>query len=199
MAKSKRKKKPKRKKIKKTRTKKSKALKLTPPLTDKDIRSLKVGDKVVITGKVIVARDAAHRFFDKRPPFDPKGAILYYASPTPARKGKVIGAIGPTTATRMDPFTPDLIKLGLKVTMGKGIRGEEVIEAMKKYKAAYLVVPGGIAALLSKYVKKAKTIAYPDLGPEAVMELEVYNFPAIVAIDSRGGNLFVQGKKKYCV
>ena len=176
---------------------KAKTIKLRPPITDKDIRSLKVGDKVLISGKIITARDAAHKIFDARPPFDPKGAVLYYASPTPTKKGKVIGSIGPTTATRMDPYTPELLKLGVKITIGKGRRGEEVKEAMKKYKAAYLVVPGGTAAFMTRFIKKADIIAYPDLGAEAILELDVVDFPAIVAIDYKGGDIFEQGKKKY--
>jgi len=178
---------------------KSKIKKIKPPLTDKDIRALKAGDRVLISGQIFTARDAAHRMFDKKPPFETKGTILYYASPTPARKGRAIGSIGPTTATRMDPFTPDLLKLGLKITIGKGRRGPEVVEAMKKYKAAYLVVPGGTAAALSRHVRKATLVAYPDLGPEAVLELEVAEFPAIVAIDCKGGDLFEQGKRQYHV
>lgn len=172
-------------------------IKLKAPLADKDIKALKAGDRVLISGKIFTARDAAHRLFGKKPPFDPKGGILYYASPTPAPKGKVIGSIGPTTASRMDRFTPDLLKAGIKLTIGKGSRSPEVKAAMKKYKAAYLVVPGGAAAALSRHVKRSTTIAYPDLGPEAVLELEVHAFPAIVAIDCRGGDLFEQGKKKY--
>lgn len=176
---------------------KSKTIKLKTPITDKDIKALKAGDKVLITGKIYTARDAAHRIFENRPPFGPSGAILYYASPTPTRKGNVIGSIGPTTAARMDPFTPALLKAGIKLTIGKGRRGEQVIAAMKKYKAAYLTVPGGVAAALSKQIKKSTIIAYPDLGPEAILELEVHNFPAIVAIDCKGGDLFEIGEKKY--
>ena len=176
---------------------KSKTIKLKVPISNKDVNALKVGDKVAITGTIYAARDAAHRIFGKQPPFEAEGSILYYASPSPAPKDKVIGSIGPTTATRMDPFTPQLLKAGVKLTFGKGKRGPEVKAALKKNKAAYLVVPGGAAALLSKQVKKAKVIAYPDLGPEAVLELVVHDFPAIVAIDCRGGDLFEQGKKKY--
>jgi fumarate hydratase subunit beta len=172
---------------------------LRAPLSDKDIKALRAGDNVLINGIIYTARDAAHRQFGKKPPFNPKGAILYYASPTPARKDEIIGSIGPTTSTRMDKFTPALLKAGVKVTIGKGLRSDEVIEALKKYKAVYLVVPGGAAAALAKYVRKAKLIAYPDLGPEAVLELEVVNFPAIVAIDAKGNNLFVLGKKKYAL
>ncbi len=182
---------------KKPRKPKSKIIKLSPPLTDKDVKGLKAGDRILISGKIFAARDAAHRLFDKRPPFDPEGAVLFYASPTPARHGKIIGSIGPTTATRMDHFTPNLLKLGVKLTIGKGRRTNGVKAAIKKYKAAYLVVPGGTAAALSKHIKKSTIIAYPDLGPEAVLELEVTDFPAIVAIDSKGGDLFEQGKRKY--
>ena len=177
--------------------KKAKGIKLKPPLTNKDIKALKVGDKVFISGQIIVARDSAHKLFEKKPPFDPVGAILYYASPTPPRKGKIIGSIGPTTATRMDPFTPSLLKQGLKVTIGKGRRGPEVVLAIKKHQAVYLVVPGGIAASLVKHIKKTQVIAFHHLGPEAVLQLDVIDFPAIVAIDSKGKDLFAIGKKKY--
>lgn len=185
------------KKPRKTGKVKAKLQKLRAPVTEKEVRSLKFGDKVLISGTIYAARDAAHKLFDKRPPFETQGAVLYYASPTPTKRGNVIGSIGPTTATRMDPYTPDLLKLGVKLTIGKGRRGEEVKEAMKKYKAAYLVVPGGAAALMTKYIRKANILAYPDLGAEAVLELDVVDFPAIVAIDCKGGDLFEQGRKKY--
>lgn len=160
------------------------------PLSDKDINKLKAGDQVLISGTIYTARDAAHKRFGDKPPFNVKGQILYYASPTPTPPGKIIGSIGPTTASRMDAFTPTLLKMGLKAMIGKGRRSKEVIEAIRKYKAAYFVVPGGVAALLSKHVKKARVIAYPELGAEAVLELEVIDFPSIVAIDSKGNNLF---------
>ena len=176
---------------------KSKIQKLKTPLTDKDIKTLIAGDKVLISGKIYTARDAAHREFSGNPPFDLKGQILYYASPTPAKPGIVIGSIGPTTSSRMDAFTPELLKKGLKATIGKGTRGKEVIGAMKKHKAVYLVVPGGAAALLAKHIKKSKVIAYPELGPEAALELEVVDFPAIVAIDAKGNDLFEIGKKEF--
>src|SRR3989338_6575814 len=123
---------------------------LKPPLTDKDIERLKAGDKVSITGRIYVARDAAHKKFGDKPPFDLAGQILFYASPTPAKPGAVIGSLGPTTASRMDEFAPHLLKLGLKATIGKGRRGPEVIAAMKKHRADYLFVHGGTAAYLSK-------------------------------------------------
>lgn len=169
---------------------KSKYIKIKTPVDDKLIAKLKAGDRVLITGTIYTARDAAHKTFGEHPPFDAKGAIIYYASPTPTKKGAIIGSIGPTTSSRMDSFTPALLKVGIKLTIGKGSRSAEVIEAIKKYKAAYLVVPGGAAALMAKHVKKAKIIAYPDLQSEAVHELEVHDFPATVAIDSKGHNLF---------
>jgi len=169
-------------------------MRLKAPITNKEINALKAGDQVLLSGTIYTARDAAHRLFGKKPPFKTKGAILYYASPTPTKPGAVIGSIGPTTSTRMDAFTPNLLKAGVKITIGKGKRGKEVIAAMKKYKAVYLVVPGGAAALLSKHVKSAKVIAYPDLMSEAVLELEVLDFPAIVAIDAKGRNLFEKSK-----
>jgi fumarate hydratase subunit beta len=166
------------------------AIKIGAPLDNKTISALKVGDEVLISGKIFTARDAAHMKFGKNPPFDLKGAILYYASPTPTPPGKIIGSIGPTTSSRMDPFTPALLKKGLKGMIGKGDRSPEVIAAIKKCKGIYFVVSGGVAALLSKQVNKATTIAYPELGSEAVLELEVSDFPAIVAIDSKGRSLF---------
>jgi fumarate hydratase subunit beta len=171
--------------------------KISAPLTNKDVEALKAGDEVLISGKIYTARDAAHREFKDHPPFDLKGQIIFYASPTPARPGAIIGSIGPTTSSRMDAFTPSLLAADLKAMVGKGERSPEVVEAMKRYKAVYLIVPGGVAALLSQYIKKAAVIAYPDLGPEAVLELEVVDFPVIVAIDSEGNDLFAIGKKKF--
>lgn len=176
---------------------KVRTVKLVPPLSDKTVAGLKIGDRVLISGKIYAARDSAHNIFGEQPPFEPEGAILYYASPTPTRKGFAIGSIGPTTATRMDPFTHGLLKAGVKITIGKGRRSDAVIKSMKKHGAAYLVVPGGAAAALSKHVRKSTIIAYPDLGPEAVLELDVMNFPAIVAIDSKGNDLFEEGRKQY--
>jgi fumarate hydratase subunit beta len=171
--------------------------KIGAPLTDRDVESLKAGDDVLVSGKIYTARDAAHREFKNQPPFDLKGQILFYASPTPARPGAIIGSLGPTTSSRMDAFTPPLLAAGLKAMIGKGERSPEVVAAMKQHKAVYLMVPGGVAALLSQYIKKATVIAYPELGPEAVLELEVIDFPTIVAIDSQGNDLFALGKKQY--
>lgn len=163
---------------------------INTPINQKVIRGLRAGEEILISGTLYTARDAAHMQFGQKPPFKLSTAILFYASPTPTPPGKIIGSIGPTTSSRMDAFTPELLKQGLKVMIGKGNRSPEVIAAIKKYKAVYLVAPGGVAALLSRHVKKSRIVAYPGLGPEAVHELEVTNFPSIVAIDSRGNNLF---------
>ena len=171
--------------------------KVSAPLSDELVKSLQAGDELLISGKIYTARDAAHKAFGDKPPFDLKGQIIYYASPTPAKPGRVIGSIGPTTASRMDSFVEPLLKAGLKATIWKGNRSPAVIELMKKFNAVYLLVPGGTAALLSQHIKKSTLVAYPELGPEAVLELEVVDFPAIVAIDSQGKSLFEEGKKKY--
>jgi fumarate hydratase subunit beta len=163
---------------------------INTPLSEEAVKKLKAGDRVLISGTLYTARDAAHAKFGSKPPFALKGAIIYYASPTPTPPGKVIGSIGPTTSSRMDAFTPALLEQGLTAMIGKGRRNKEVVAAIKKHKAVYFVVPGGIAALLSKHVKKAAVLAYPELGAEAVHQLEVVDLPAIVAVDSRGKDLF---------
>ncbi|MFH1386856.1 MAG: FumA C-terminus/TtdB family hydratase beta subunit [bacterium] len=163
---------------------------INTPLSDKEVKKLKAGDQVLISGVIYTARDAAHKKFGGKPPFDIKGQIIYYASPTPARPGTTIGSIGPTTSSRMDAFASALIKQGLAGMIGKGRRSKEVIAAIKKYKAVYFVVPGGVAALLSKHVKRSTLVAYQELGAEAVLALEVDKFPAIVAIDSKGVDIF---------
>ena len=152
---------------------------------------------------VYTARDAAHRRLTQalekgeKLPFDLKGQTLYYMGPSPARPGRVIGSAGPTTSRRLDAYTPRLIAAGIRAMIGKGSRPPEVREAIKKYKAVYFVTFGGAGALLSKAIKKAEVIAYEDLGTEAIRRLEVKDFPAIVASDIRGGDLFEQGKAKY--
>ncbi|MBI5599714.1 MAG: Fe-S-containing hydro-lyase [Deltaproteobacteria bacterium] len=178
-------------------------VKITTPLGDKDIERLKVGDKVLITGVLYTARDAAHKRFielldrGEKLPFDVKGQIIYYVGPTPARPGEVIGSAGPTTSGRMDAYTPRLLALGLKATIGKGQRGAEVVEAMKKHGAVYMAAVGGAAALIRKAIKKAEVIAYDDLGPEAVRRLDVEDFPAIVVNDVHGKDLFKTGVERY--
>ena len=178
--------------------------KITTPLTEEMRKKLKAGDEVSLTGAMLTARDAAHkRLSDSlkkgRPlPLNLKDAIIYYCGPTPARPGKVIGSCGPTTSSRMDPFTIQLIRLGLGGMIGKGDRSDEVIAAMRKHKCVYFLATGGIGALLSSKVKAAKVILYSDLGPEAIYKLEVKDFPLIVGIDSKGRNIYAKSgwKKK---
>ncbi|MBI5286254.1 MAG: Fe-S-containing hydro-lyase [Deltaproteobacteria bacterium] len=178
-------------------------IKITPPLIDADVEGLHAGDKVLITGILYTARDAAYKrlieLLDKGEelPFDIKGQLIYYVGPTPAKPGQVIGSAGPTTSGRMDAYTSRLLELGLKGTIGKGQRSQEVIEAMKRYKAIYLVAVGGAAAFIAKTIKKAEVVAYDDLGPEAVRRLEVVDFPAIVANDIYGNDLFKIGVERY--
>lgn len=178
-------------------------VRIKTPLTDADVERLKAGDKVLITGVLYTARDAAHKrlieLLDKggKPPFDLKGALIYYVGPTPAMPGQVIGSAGPTTSGRMDAYTPRLLALGLKGTIGKGQRSKEVLDAMKKHRAVYLAAVGGAAALIARTIKKAEVIAYDELGAEAVRRLEVVDFPAIVANDCRGGDLFREGVERY--
>ncbi|RMA97636.1 Fe-S-containing hydro-lyase [Hydrogenothermus marinus] len=181
----------------------SEVKRITTPLTDEIIESLKVGDRVLLNGVVYTARDAAHKRmleeFEKtgKFPFDIKGQVIYYVGPTPPKPGQVIGSAGPTTAYRMDKYTPKLHELGLKATIGKGWRGPEVKEALKRYKAVYFAAYGGTAALLSKHITSAEIIAYEDLGPEAIRKLTFKDFPVIVANDIYGGDIFQEGQSKY--
>ena len=180
-------------------------VKLTPPLSDKDVIPLRIGDKVLINGTIYTARDAAHKRIieqlnrNEKLPFDIKGQIIYYTGPTPPRPGRIIGAAGPTTGYRMDPYTPRLLELGLKGTIGKGYRRQPVIDAMKKYKAVYLMGIGGTGALLSKRIRRVEILAFEDLGPEAIMKMQVEDFPAIVANDTQGNDLFKRGVEKYSI
>jgi fumarate hydratase subunit beta len=173
------------------------------PLSDADIASLKAGDRVRISGVIYTARDAAHGRLlpliekGEKLPIDVKGQIIYYTGPSPARPGGVIGSVGPTTASRMDKFTPPLLALGLKATIGKGYRGDAVKEALKQHRAVYFGSIGGAGAVLSEFVKKADVVAYEDLGTEAIRRLEVDGFPAIVLYDAHGGDLYQDGQKAY--
>ncbi|MFZ5800572.1 MAG: FumA C-terminus/TtdB family hydratase beta subunit [Candidatus Omnitrophota bacterium] len=166
------------------------------PLTEEKVRQLNAGDEVLLSGRIYTARDQAHKRLvelikKNRPlPFDLRKQIIYYCGPTKTPKGKVIGACGPTTSGRMDEFTPALLRAGLKGMIGKGSRSKEVIVAIKKYKAIYFVTFAGCGALLTEKVLKAKPLAFKDLGPEAIYELEVKDFPLIVAIDSRGRSIY---------
>lgn len=177
--------------------------KIILPLKDADIEKLKAGDRVLLSGVIYTARDAAHKrlieLLDKgeKLPFDVKGEIIYYVGPTPAKPGFVIGSAGPTTSGRMDAYTPRLLSLGLKGTIGKGQRSAEVIEAMKKHKAIYMAAVGGAAAVIARTIKKAEVVAYEDLGAEAIRRLTVEDFPAIVVNDIYGGDLFNLGVEKY--
>ncbi len=176
---------------------------ITSPIEAEVIERLTVGTRVLISGVVYTARDAAHQRLvqvlnrDDSLPFDINGQTLYYMGPSPPRPGQVIGSAGPTTSGRMDTYTPPLIAAGLRAMIGKGNRSLEVREAIKKYKTVYLVAIGGTGALLSRAIKKAEVIAYPDLGVEAIMRLEVKDLPAIVANDIYGGDLFEQGRARY--
>jgi len=178
-------------------------IQLTTPLSDSDIKKLKIGDKVLFSGTIYTGRDAAHkRLFEllkknETLPIDLRGAVIYYVGPAPAKPGYPIGPAGPTTSYRMDPYAPLMLNHGLKGMIGKGNRGEEVLDAIKKYKGLYFVTPGGIAALIAKSVKSVEIVAYEDLGTEAIRKLEVENFPCIVANDCHGGDLFEEGIKKY--
>ena len=180
-----------------------KTIKLTPPLSDQDVMQLEIGDKVLVSGVIYTARDAAHkRLIDlinagKPLPMEIKGQILYYVGPSPARPGRVIGAAGPTTSYRMDSYAPTLIKLGLKAMIGKGKRSPEVILAMQEYKAVYLGATGGAGALISQCIKAAEVVAFPELGPEAVHRLEVEDLPTIVINDCLGRDLYEVGVKQY--
>ena len=173
--------------------------KLQPPLSDSDVRSLKAGDEVVVSGVVYAARDMAHKRLceavdaGQKLPFALEGAVIYFVGPSPARPGKVIGAAGPTTSSRMDAFSPKLIAGGLRAMIGKGYRGQQVREALKKYGAVHLSTIGGAGALLSRYIVSAEVIAYNDLGTEAVRKLEVADFPAIVAYDCYGNSVYKLG------
>ncbi len=181
-----------------------KVIQLTPPFTEEQVRSLKMGDEILITGTIYTGRDAAHKRLcevidsGNQLPIDLSGEIIYYVGPSPAKPGKPIGSAGPTTSYRMDAYSPTLIyKAGLRGMIGKGGRGKEVIEAMKKIGAVYFAAIGGAAALIARSIKKVEPILYPELGPEAVRKLYVENFPVIVAIDSEGRSLFEEGPKKY--
>ncbi len=176
---------------------------ITTPLTDEIIEDLKVGDRVLLSGVVYTARDAAHKRmleeYEKtgKLPIDVKGQVIYYVGPTPPKPGQVIGSAGPTTAYRMDKYTPKLHELGLKGTIGKGFRTQPVKEALKKYKAVYFAAYGGTAALLAKHIVSAEIVAYEDLGTEAIRKLVFKDFPVIVANDIYGGDIFQQGQEKY--
>lgn len=174
------------------------------PITENTTKDLKAGDYVYITGTIYVARDAAHKRMaealerGEELPIDIKDAAIYYMGPSPARDGRLIGSAGPTTASRMDKYTPTLLDLGEKAMIGKGKRTKEVIEAIVRNHAVYFAAIGGAGALLSKCIKKSEIVCYADLGAEAIRKIEVEDFPVIVVIDSEGNNLYETAVKEYC-
>lgn len=182
---------------------------MTPPMdirlpwSEADLRRVKSGDQVRLHGVMYGARDAAHKRMvealarGEPLPFDVSGQTVYYVGPTPPRPGAVIGSAGPTTAIRMDRYTPALLELGLKAMIGKGYRSQPVIEAMRKHGAIYMAAIGGLGAIISKTIRKSEAIAYQDLGTEAVWRFEVEGFPAVVVYDLHGGDLYAQAQAPY--
>jgi fumarate hydratase subunit beta len=178
-------------------------IRIETPLTDEIIERLRAGDRVLISGVIYTARDAAHKRMvealqrGEPPPFDLKGQIIYYVGPTPPKPGQVIGSAGPTTAIRMDKYVEPLLQLGLKGMIGKGYRSPQVKELLVKYKAVYFAAVGGVAVLLAKAIKSSEVIAYEDLGTEAIRRLVVEDFPVIVANDIYGGDIFEEGRRRF--
>ena len=176
---------------------------ITVPFDKDTVKELKVGDYGYLTGTIYTARDAAHkRMYEalqkgEELPFDIEGNVIYYMGPSPAREGRPIGSAGPTTASRMDKYTPALLDLGMRGMIGKGRRTEAVRESIMKNQAVYFAAVGGAGALLSKSIMQAEVIAYEDLGTEAIRKLEVKNFPAIVVMDCEGNNLYDMAIEQY--
>lgn len=179
--------------------------KITLPITDGDIKNLKAGDSVLLTGSIITGRDSAHkRLYEliqkgEKLPVDIKGELIYYVGPAPAKPGYAVGPAGPTSSYRMDKYAPSLLDLGLKGMIGKGARNKEVVDAIVRNKGVYLVAIGGAAALIAKSIKSEEILCYEDLGTEAVRRYEVEDFPCIVAIDSNGKNVYETEPPKYRV
>jgi fumarate hydratase subunit beta len=181
----------------------SETKKLKAPLSESDVRALRAGDRVLVSGTVYTARDAAHKRLveaieaGRELPFDLEGQLIYYVGPCPAKPGQALGSCGPTTSGRMDPYAPILLARGLRAMIGKGSRAPAVVEAMKRHGAVYLAAIGGAGALAARTVRKAEMVAYEDLGPEAVQRLEVEDFPAVVCIDAEGNDLYETGRARY--
>lgn len=177
--------------------------KVTLPLTEEIAKTLKAGDRVLLTGYIYTSRDAGHKRMceslakGKELPIDPMNATIYYVGPTPAKPGTVIGSAGPTTSGRMDAYAPTMMSVGARGMIGKGARLPEVVEAMKKYSGVYFGAVGGAGALLAKCIKSAELIAYEDLGAEALRKLYVEDMPLMVIIDSEGNNLYELGREEY--
>jgi fumarate hydratase subunit beta len=178
-------------------------IKITTPLTKEKVKELKSGDQVLITGTIYTLRDAGHKKMIEQInngdtlPIDLTNQIIYYAGPSPAKPGQVIGSAGPTTSYRMDDYTPQLLDLGLNGMIGKGDRNKVVIDSIKKNCSVYFAAVGGAAALIADTIKSAKIVAYEELGTESLRELYVEDFPAIVVIDCNGNNLYSSEKEKY--
>ena len=178
--------------------------KITAPFDKKISQELKAGDYVYITGTIYTARDAAHKRMDEalkkgeKLPFDVENNVIYYMGPSPAREGRPIGSAGPTTASRMDKYAPQLLDLGLGAMIGKGKRNQAVIDAIVRNGSVYFAAVGGAGALLSKCITSSEVVAYDDLGTEAIRKLTVENFPVIVVIDKDGNNLYETAIKDYC-
>ena len=181
----------------------SEVKKITLPLTKELAKTLKAGDRVLLTGTIYTSRDAGHKRMcealarGEELPFDPTDATIYYVGPTPAKPGQVIGSAGPTTSGRMDAYAPTLMKVGIRGMIGKGARLDEVIEAMKENFGVYFGAIGGAGALLAKCIKSSELIAYEDLQSEALRKLYVEDMPLVVIIDSYGNNLYETGPKEY--
>lgn len=178
-------------------------IKLHTPIKDEDILKLKAGDVVAISGTIYTGRDAAHKKMletlakNEPLPFDPTNAIIYYVGPSPAKPGEVIGSAGPTSSYRMDAYATRLMQEGIKISIGKGPRDDKFKEDLKTYGGVYLSAVGGAAALISKSIKKADLIAYPELGAEAIYKLEVEDFTAFVTYDAHGNDLLTDGITKF--
>lgn len=179
-------------------------IQLDVPFTNEEqITALKAGDRVLLSGTVYTARDAAHKRMieqleaGKQFPFDIRNQVIYYVGPTPAKPGRVIGSAGPTTSGRVDPYTPTLLEHGLKGMIGKGYRSREVIDAIAKNKAVYFAAIGGSGALIAKTIKHVEMVAYEDLGTEAIRKMTVENFPAVVINDSQGNDWYKGTKEQY--
>lgn len=177
---------------------------INTPITEEVAKDLRAGDYVYITGTMYVARDAAHKRMiealenNEGLPIDIKDATIYYMGPSPAREGRPIGSAGPTTATRMDKYAPTLLDLGEKAMIGKGKRSKEVLNAIVRNKAVYFAAVGGAGALLSKCIIKSEVVCYEDLGAEAILKIDVKDFPVIVVVDSEGNNLYETATKEFC-
>jgi len=173
------------------------------PLSEETARNLQVGQRVLISGTLYTARDAAHKRLIETLergaplPIPLQGQIIYYVGPSPAQPGQIIGAAGPTTSSRVDPYTPALLAGGLKGMIGKGKRDANVRQALQTYGAVYFVCVGGAAALLAACITAVQVVAYDDLGTEAIHALTVQDFPVVVANDAHGADLYEQGKERY--